>query len=251
MEPVYAVVKNAFKPVLRLGLEWHVEDEYMIPRHGPAIVASNHSGYLDPLCLAYVIDRQDRKTRFLAKAELYQKRGLGWALGQLGQIPVHRGSGDAARSLEHAVAALEAGEVVAIFPEGTISLDLDPMAGKTGTARLACLTGVPVTPVGMWGSHRILFKGRDPDWQTGVAQIACVGPPVRVEPDDDVYDATDRIMDAICAQVRRARALYPQRPAEGEDDWWWRPPESAVLRTCRPGEGDGPLDQNRDEELAS
>src|SRR3989304_71551 len=55
------------------------------------------------------------------------------------------------------------GGLVPVFREGTISLDLDPMAGKSGTARLAKASGVPVTPVGLWGTHRIMFKGRRPD----------------------------------------------------------------------------------------
>ena len=69
-----------------------------------------------------------------------------------------------------------------MFPEGTISLDLDPMVGKSGTARLAQESGVPVTPVGLWGAHRILFKGRKPEWRTGVAETVVVGPPMPIAP---------------------------------------------------------------------
>ena len=69
-----------------------------------------------------------------------------------------------------AVDALHRGECVAVFPEGTISLDLEPMRGKSGTARLAQQSGVPVVPVGLWGTHRILMKGRKPAWQWGVAR---------------------------------------------------------------------------------
>lgn len=236
MEPVYALARGALKPLLRHGLRWTIEGGHRIPRHGPAIVASNHASYLDPLCLAYVVDEQGRRPRFLAKQELFGKRALGWALRQVHQIPVARGSGAAGHAVRHAVDALAAGEVVTIFPEGTISLDLDPMPGKTGTARLAQLSGVPVTPVGLWGSHRILFKGRDPNWQWGVPQVACVGEPVSVAADDDVREATDRLMAAVCAQVRRARELYPEAPEPGDDDWWFRPPETAVLRSCRAGE---------------
>lgn len=227
------IARSALKPLLRRGLRWTIEGAHTIPRHGAAIVAINHSSYLDPLCIAHVVDERGRRPRFLAKRELFEKRGLGWALRHVHQIPVRRGTGDAVKALDAAVSALEAGELVVIFPEGTISLDLDPMPGKTGTARLAKITGVPVIPVGMWGAHRILFKGRDPNWRWGIAETVSVGPPVAVGPYDDVEEATDRIMDALCAQVRRARELYPQQPASGEDDWWVRPPEAAVLRSCR------------------
>jgi len=150
-------------------------------------------------------------------------------LRQAGQIPVLRGSASAAGSLQAAVDALERGECLTIFPEGTISLDLEPMVGKSGTARLAALTGVPVWPIGLWGAHRILFKGRKPDWKWGVAEVAVVGDPIRVASDENVHQATDRLMSAIAGCVARARELYPQSPTTG-DDWWVRAPETAVLR---------------------
>jgi hypothetical protein len=66
-----------------------------------------------------------------------------------------------------------------------------------------------------------------------VAETAVVGSPVRVEPDEDVHEATDRVMEAIVACVARAREIYPQRPAAGEDDWWVRSPATAQLRPSR------------------
>jgi hypothetical protein len=78
-----------------------------------------------------------------------------------------------------------------------------------------------------------MFKGRKPRWRWGVAEVAVVGEPLRFAPDDDVRDATDRIMAAICAAVAQARAAYPQQPSDGEGDWWMRGPETAQLRSCR------------------
>jgi 1-acyl-sn-glycerol-3-phosphate acyltransferase len=230
VDAVYSLAKGAFYPGLRYGLRWTIEGEDRIPEDGPVLLASNHVSYLDPLTLAYVADRRRRHVRFLAKAELFDKRGLGPLLRSVRQIPVERGSTNAADALGGAVDALQRGECVTVFPEGTISLDLEPMVGKSGTARLARESGVPVTPVGLWGTHRILFKGRKPHWQWGVAQTAVVGEPVAIARDEHVKDATDRIMSAICACVARAREIYPQRPAPGEDDWWWRDPQTAVLR---------------------
>jgi 1-acyl-sn-glycerol-3-phosphate acyltransferase len=239
MELVYPVARAGILPPLAHGLRWTIEGAHLIPVRGAVILASNHTSYLDPLALAYVADRRHRRVRFLAKAELFDKRGLGHALRAMRQIPVARGSTGAAGALDHAVAALRRGECVAVFPEGTISLDLDPMTGKSGTARLARESGVPVIPVGLWGAHRVLFKGRKPAWKWGVAEVAVVGPPVHVAAHDDVRASTDRVMAAICRQVARARELYPQRPRPGEDDWWVRGPESAVLRpvvhTMSPG----------------
>jgi 1-acyl-sn-glycerol-3-phosphate acyltransferase len=232
MELAYGTARAVILPALQLGLRWTVEGAERIPRRGPVILASNHTSYLDPVALAFVADRRKRRVRFLAKAELFDKPGLGGFLRAARQIPVARGSASAAGALDDAVAALGRGECVAVFPEGTISLDLEPMRGKSGTARLARESGVPVTPVGMWGAHRLMFKGRKPRWERGVAEVAVVGAPVAIAPDDDIRTATDRIMSAICTQVARARALYPT-PADVDDDWWVRAPDSAVLRPAK------------------
>ena len=235
VDAVYSLAKGVFYPALRYGLRWTIEGEERIPRQGPVLLASNHISYLDPLTLAWVANRGQRRVRFLAKAELFDKRGLGVLLRGASQIPVQRGSATAADALRGAVDALARGECVTVFPEGTISLDLEPMAGKSGTARLARETGVPVTPVGLWGTHRILFKGRRPNWQWGVAQTAVVGEPVAIGRDEHVKQATDRIMAAIAKSVARAREIYPQRPEPG-DEWWWRDPSTAVPRRSRVAE---------------
>jgi 1-acyl-sn-glycerol-3-phosphate acyltransferase len=232
VDATYVLARSLLYPPLRLGIQWTIEGAQTIPVHGPVILASNHVSYLDPLVLAYLADRRHRRVRFLAKSELFSKRLLGSFLRSAHQIPVHRGSADAAASLDHAVAALRRGECVTVFPEGTISLDLEPMVGKSGTARLAQQSGVAVTPVGLWGMQRVLFKGRKPAWKTGVAETVAVGDPIRVGPDEDVRAATDRIMSAICAQVARAREIYPQIPDADDDGWWVRSPESARLRSC-------------------
>jgi 1-acyl-sn-glycerol-3-phosphate acyltransferase len=234
VDALYSLAKGVFYPGLHYGLKWEMEGIERIPERGPVLLASNHISYLDPLTLAYVANERGRHVRFLAKAELFDKRGLGSLLRGAKQIPVQRGSANAAQALSGGVDALRRGECVTVFPEGTISLDLEPMAGKSGTARLAREAGVPVTPVGLWGTQRMLFKGRKPHWQWGIAQTAVVGEPVVVGPDDHVKEATDRIMRAICACVARARTIYPQRPDPG-DEWWWREPNTAVLRSVRAG----------------
>jgi 1-acyl-sn-glycerol-3-phosphate acyltransferase len=230
VEPVYAVARTALVPPLHVAMKWTLEGAQRIPTYGPVLLASNHVSYLDPLVLAYLVDRRHRRIRFLAKSELFEKRGFGWALRHLHQIPVERNTAAAAGSLDAAVASLRAGELVGVFPEGTISLDLELGTGKTGTARLAAAAGVPVTPVGLWGGQRILFKGRKPRWRWGVAETVVVGDPLRIAVDDDVNEATDRIMGAIAACVARAREIYPQQPQRGEGDWWVRNADSATVR---------------------
>ncbi len=218
---------------MHLGVSWSIEGLEHIPAEGGVILASNHISYLDPLALGYFATKRGRRTRFLTKEELFAKPVIGPLFRSIGHIPVKRGTVGAANSLVEAEGALRAGRCIAVFPEGTISLDLEPMAGKTGTARLAAATGVPVVPIGLWGLQRIMFKGRKPRWRPGIAEVVKIGPPISIAPDDDAAEATDRIMTAICEQVQRARAAYTQTPAASEGDWWIRPPETAVLKSCR------------------
>lgn len=236
MELAYPVVAGMLRPLLRLGMRWRVEGEDNLARSGPVIVAANHISYLDPLAIALVADRRRRRVRYLAKRELFDRAVLGGFLRAAGQIPVSRGTTDAAAALDDAVRALEAAQCVVVFPEGTISPDLEPMAGRTGTARLAALAGVPVVPLGLWGTHRTMTKGRPPRWRFGVATSVVLGEPIRVGAQEDLHEATDRVMEAVCRCVQRARTIYPQRPAAGEDPWWVREPGTAVLRPS--GRGD-------------
>ncbi|HTD49059.1 MAG TPA: lysophospholipid acyltransferase family protein, partial [Acidimicrobiia bacterium] len=150
MDAVYSVAKGVFSPWLRWGLRWTVEGAPFIPTAGPVVLAANHVSYLDPLTLAWVADSRGRHVRYLAKAELFEKPALGPLLRAAHQIPVRRGRADAADALDAAVDALARGECVGVFPEGTISEDLEPMAAKSGTARLARRAGVAITPVGLW-----------------------------------------------------------------------------------------------------
>ncbi len=227
VDAVYPVAKAAFWPWFRFGLRWTIEGLEHIDAEGPVLLASNHVSYLDPLTLAWVADRRHRRVRYLAKVELFRKPVLGSLLRAAHQIPVDRGRGEASGALSAASAALRAGECVAVFPEGTISTDLEPMRGKSGAARLAQRAGVPVVPVGLWGTHRMMTKGRRPEWHGRIAQVAVVGAPVPMPAAEHVKAATDRIMGAICECVARARELYPERPAPGSDPWWWREPGTA------------------------
>lgn len=233
VEPAYGLARGAMWPALHFGMRWTVEGAHRVPVRGPVLLASNHVSYLDPLVLAYVADRRHRKVRFLAKAELFERRALGPLLRAMRQIPVQRETVGAAGSLDAGVGALGHGECVVVFPEGTISLDLDPMPGKSGVVRLAQRTGVRVTPVGLWGAQRILFKGRKPQWRAGIAESVVVGAPMSIGRDEDVGSATDRVMAAIAAVVAQARSLYPQHPGPGDDGWWVRSPRSAFRHTTR------------------
>ena len=137
-----------------------------IPATGGVILAANHISHADPLTLCdYVLHGVCRIPRFLAKDSLFKGGGLvARTMRGAGQIPVHRKTANASLALSDAVAALDRGECIVIYPEGTVSRDPDkwPMLGKTGVARLALLSGAPVVPVGQWGAQALLDSYREP-----------------------------------------------------------------------------------------
>lgn len=130
------------------------------PHEGPAIVVPYHASYLDPFLVGLSVWQGGRLPHFLAKAPLFTGVA-GTALRAIGQIPVLRGSQKAVDSLYYAKAALEAGEVVVIYPQGTLTKDPDlwPENSKTGAARLALHTGAPIIPVSHWGLQRSMPVG--------------------------------------------------------------------------------------------
>jgi 1-acyl-sn-glycerol-3-phosphate acyltransferase len=221
--PVYALAKAVVPPVIRFWVRLDCQGLLHIPRQGPVIIAANHISYFDPLCLAVFIDAAGREVRFLAKSELYRNPLLGWVLRSAGQIPVHRESRDAARSLQDAVAAMREGAAVAIYPEGTTTRnpDFSPMKAKTGVARLAALTGAPVVPVGMWGAHLLFTRGKVGPFRRGIRVVVRAGPPMDLglRPDatlEALNDARDRLMDAIAGLVEEAKTGW------SPPDWYLR-----------------------------
>ena len=122
------------------------------------LLASNHRSYFDVAALGLVAARLGRPVRFMAKQELFDAPVVGQLARALGGIPVDRGSGSA-DPMRQAAAALRAGEVVIVLPQGTIPRGeafFDPVLhGKTGAARLAAETGAPVVPIGLWGTEQV------------------------------------------------------------------------------------------------
>jgi putative phosphoserine phosphatase/1-acylglycerol-3-phosphate O-acyltransferase len=129
-----------------------------IPSSGPAIVVANHRSYFDTAALGLTVMRAGRSPRFLGKKEVFDAPLIGPAARAMGGIRVDRGSGSG-EPLKEAARALEAGEIVALMPQGTIPRGrafFDPvLVGKSGAARLAAMTRAPVVPVGIWGTEQV------------------------------------------------------------------------------------------------
>ena len=139
-----------------------------IPSQGPVLLAANHRSYFDVAALALVAARVGRPVRFLGKKEIFDAPVVGLVARSIGGIPVDRGHGSD-QPLRAAEAALRAGEIVVVLPQGTIPRGADffdpELKGKTGTARLAASTGAVVVPIGVWGTEKVWPRSaRMPDF---------------------------------------------------------------------------------------
>ena len=216
MESTYLLAKGILKPWLKTWFDWHLEGIERIPRSGPALLAINHISFLDPLAAAYAVDKAKRVPRFLAKAELFEDKRIAWILKGAKQVEVRRGSHDAPMALDKALDALRSGEIIVVFPEGTITNDPDlhPMEAKTGLARLALASGVPILPAAVWGTHNIWPKGYDKRWWPPRQDILIrVGDPIHATGERDDPESWRRVgaevMSAISVLVASLRPAVP------------------------------------------
>jgi 1-acyl-sn-glycerol-3-phosphate acyltransferase len=205
LDPVYVLAAGFYKPVLKLV--WRIRPSGMehLPKGG-FVIASNHVSNVDPFAVAWAV--WPREIRFMAKAELFT-RWFAWAMRGAGTFPVKREQADP-EALKTAVRLLRSGEIVGMFPEGTrqrkgLNKKFEARA-HSGTARIALTAHVPLIPVGIVGTERLLSFD-----QVRVAY----GPPIPV---DDLADlprkkaaeiATERLMTAIYDLVAELRGEAP------------------------------------------
>ena len=181
-------------PITRL-FRFRSTGEEHLPREGGFVLSANHQSNLDPWPLGLPL-YPDRQLRFMAKSEMY-RRPLKWILEPAGAFPVRRGMGDE-EAIRKAIELAKAGEVVAIFPEGTRRnkgvVKKHKARPRTGAARVALSAGVPLVPAAIGGTERLL--------KLGPLRVA-YGPPLDLS-DLEGQDvrraakvATGRLMDAI------------------------------------------------------
>lgn len=199
---------------LLFRIRWRNLERIPPPEIGGVIIAMNHVSHIDTILMARLVWQAGRIPRFLVKSGLFHVFGLSVIVRGAKQIPVYRGTTDASASLGAAVTALERGEAVVFYPEGTITKDPAqwPMEGRTGVARLVLLCpDIPVIPVGQWGAQ---LRPSAP-WRKKLGRRrvdASVGEPVDLaryrglDPTSDTLrEMTDAIMDAVRVQVAEVR----------------------------------------------
>jgi putative phosphoserine phosphatase/1-acylglycerol-3-phosphate O-acyltransferase len=218
------------RPELMLFVRFDIDGVDNIPPSGPAILVSNHRSYFDPVAIGVTLAKRGRTVRFLAKKELFDVPLAGPVLRAMGAIPVERGSGSA-EPLRAAAECIQAGDLVAVLPEGTIPRGeafFDPvLKGRPGAARLTATTRAPVIPIGLWGTEQVWPRSsRLPNLtalRTPPTVRVRVGEPVDVKRRSAAAD-TKRIMAAISAllppEARVARRPTADELARSQPPGW-------------------------------
>ena len=206
------------------------------PPNDGIIVAINHMSWFDPMNVCHTLWDAGRPPRFMAKEKLFRVPFLGQIMSGAGQIPVFRESDDPRAAISAAIDAINAGECVVVYPEGTMTRDPEywVMKGRTGAAHLALETGAPVIPMAQWGPQEVMgaYKNEFKILPRKLMRTN-VGPPVDL---DDfrgkeitrelLHEATDRIIEAITVLLAELR---------GED----APPDHLDYREWRKAQAGG------------
>jgi len=187
-----------------------------LPATGGALLAVNHVGYADFIYGGVAPERLGRRVRFMAKRELFDHRLTGPIMRACGHIEVDRADGES--SLAVAERCLAAGELVGIFPEATISRAMEIKDLKTGAVRIAASAGVPLVPLVLWGTQRLVTKDHPRDLSRGTAVTIRIGEPISGTADDPAAETADlkRSLQRLLDESIRS---YPQH----EDGAWWVP----------------------------
>jgi 1-acyl-sn-glycerol-3-phosphate acyltransferase len=213
-DPWWLAARLTAGSLFHAAFRFSVEGVEEIPARGGALLAYNHVSVLDPIPVALAAARSGRRVRFMALSELFEQGIVGWSLRITGQIPLRRGLGDW-EAIGRVADVLRSGSLAAMSPEGTVGDGAALQPGQRGAARIALAAGVPIVPVGVWGTqHRWPRFGLR--WGGPVRPVVgvSVGAPVPAEgqPRDraDVLALTERMMAELQTAVDRARLLAGQ-----------------------------------------
>ncbi|NKY47174.1 lysophospholipid acyltransferase family protein [Nocardia cerradoensis] len=208
-EPVFDVLTGLVRAIFwAQGLKIHIVGGEHIPRTGGAVLAVNHTAYLDFMEVGLVGRESGRNVRYMMKAEL--EHGIvGWLMKQCKAIGVDRTAG--AESYARAVTALREGEIVVVYPEATISRSFELKEFKSGAARMAIEAAVPIVPMTIWGAQRVWTK--DIPKQLGRHNFPIhiqVGDPIApVDHADDLTAALRSSMEKLLDAAQRDYDMPP------------------------------------------
>ena len=212
--PVIGFAKTAFKV---LDLKFRLSGTEQIPRSGGAVLALNHISYIDFVIGGFGAQPSKRLVRFMAKEVLFRNRYSGPLMRGMHHIPVDRGAG--AGSYREALRYLKEGEIVGVFPEATISRSFELKEFKSGTVRMAAAAGVPIIPMVLWGTQRMLTKDHPRDFSRHQNVSITVGEPIKVVRGDNATEATAHLRTTMAGLLDETIRAYPEQPPGA----WWLP----------------------------
>lgn len=208
----YSVAHFVVVGLTRLWTRTTVRGRQHIPRHGAFVLAPVHRSNIDTP-LAATVTR--RRLRFMGKDSLWKVRIIGWVLSSVGGFPVTRGSADR-EALARCIEVLRTGEPLVLFPEGTRQSGpaLQPLFD--GAAYVAVKAGVPIVPVGIGGSERVMSKGSRMIWPRKCAVV--VGEPIRVPTGNDGRAPRSAVKDVTAQLAVSLQDLFDEARRIAGDD---------------------------------
>ncbi|MET3961943.1 1-acyl-sn-glycerol-3-phosphate acyltransferase [Marmoricola sp. OAE513] len=217
---VYPAVIATARTWFRLGdVKINMTGAENIPLTGGALVAVNHLSFVDYVLAGYPGAERKRLTRFMAKKEVFDHPIGGPVMRSFHHIAIDRASGQG--GMDEARRYLDAGELVGIFPEGTISRSFELQPLKTGAVRIAADAGVPLIPIVLWGTQRFLTKGKPRDFSRHKTVGIEVGTPMLPTPADDPVALTAELEATMKAMLDRLITAHPAD--EQPPGSWWLP----------------------------
>lgn len=214
--PVIFTAKAAFR---LLGQRFQMTGTEHVPRSGGVLLAYNHISYVDFVYGGLAANPSGRLVRFMAKRELFDHAAVGPFMRSLHHIEVDRAAGES--SMTTALEYLKAGEAVGIFPEATISRAMELKEFKSGAVRIAAEAGVPLVPVVLWGTQRMMTKDHPRDFSRGTTIAITVGEPMHPTPDDNAVAQTAELHRRMNLMLEETIAAYPAK--EQPPGSWWVP----------------------------
>nr|WP_090345261.1 lysophospholipid acyltransferase family protein [Mycolicibacterium malmesburyense]CRL77451.1 1-acyl-sn-glycerol-3-phosphate acyltransferase [Mycolicibacterium malmesburyense] len=207
MEPVFFTLEVLVKAAVRIdGLKIAFRGLENIPGSDGAVIAINHTSYIDWLPAALAVHYRKRRLRFMIKQEMQEVKAINFLIRHTGTIPVDRHAGAGAYAV--AVDRLRAGELVGVYPEATISRSFELKDFKTGAARMARDADVPIVPLIVWGAQRLWTK--DHPRRLGRTKIPITvqaGTPIRAG--ETMEQTLQELRSAMTELLHEAQRDYP------------------------------------------
>jgi len=217
-DPVYRPIIGAARTFFAgLGLKFDIVGVENVPRTGGAVLAINHTSYLDFALAGLPAHRAGhRLVRFMAKDGIFRHPIAGPLMRGMKHIPVDRDAGSAA--FRDAVAVLKAGELVGVFPEATMSRSFEIKEIKNGAVRMARAADVPLIPMIVFGGQRLMSYGHR-DFSRGKPICMTVGEPLPVPRGSNPDAITEELHTRLVTLLDETIERYPAKPPGA----WWIP----------------------------